>query len=183
MPYEDLFAPIRHISIGQRLSYVKLIDCLPKGFDMKLMYEIMVKSEGHWPLYVLDLKKYESMEHFDHWADFEDFCDVFAYNAADGGSYSYSLKPFVKIGDIVLCPSSILSKYDSVYGFVNAFNINVTNEQNAEQRIRSNKLEEQLYKRLQNVKCETIPLYDEKILQKEMWIFYRTILLTFFLYR
>ncbi|MBR5983925.1 MAG: hypothetical protein IK025_09455 [Bacteroidales bacterium] len=161
LPYEDLFAPIRHISIGQRLPYVKLIDCLPKGCDMKQMYEIMVKSEGHWPLYVLDKKKYESMVHFDHWADFEDFCDVFAYNAVDGGSYSYNLKPFVKIGDIVLCPSSILSKYDSVYGFVNAFNINVTNEQNDKQRMRSHKLEEQLYKRLQKVKCETIPLYDE----------------------
>lgn len=162
MPYEDLFAPIRHISIGQRLSYVKLIDCLPKGCDMKQMYEIVVKGEGHWPLYVLDKKNYESIDHIDHWADFDDFCDCFAYKAIDRSSYSYNLKPFVEIGDVVFCPSSILSKYDSVYGFVNAFNINVTNEQNDVQRRRSHKLEEQLYKRLQNVKCETIPLYDKK---------------------
>lgn len=160
LPYDNLFAPIRHVSKGQRFSYLRLIDCLPKGCDMKQMYEIMLKSEGHWPLYVLDKRKYEAMDHIDHWADFDDFCDVFAYKTTDRSSYSSSLKPFVKIGDVVLCPSSILSQYDSVYGFYNAFNINVTNEQNDVQRSRSHKLEEQLYKRLQNVKWETFPLYD-----------------------
>ena len=79
------------------------------GYGMGNSDEIVVKGEGHWPLYVLDKKNYESIDHIDHWADFDDFCDCFAYKATDRSSYSYNLKPFVEIGDVVFCPSSILS--------------------------------------------------------------------------
>ena len=114
-------------------------------------------KEEDSPLFVLDKKTYDSMG-MNLKVDFDDFCDIFAYNVNDKQPFVPKVKPFVRIGDVMFCPSVILSNYDYVYSFIEAFNVNVTSN-NKKQQKRSRKLEEQLCEKLQNENWETIPQF------------------------
>lgn len=116
--------------------------------------------EDDTSLFVLDKKEYDSIG-MNSKVDFIDFCDIFAYNVNDRQPFVPKVRPFVRIGDVMFCPSVILSNYDYVYGFIEAFNVNVTSN-NKKQFERSRKLEEQLCKKLQNENWEVIPYFRTK---------------------
>ena len=143
--YDRMFYPLRQITISQNFEYN---ECLKK---MKHIIDPsnITSCNELVPVFVLDKTKYDSFDHNAPWGDFEDFCEIFAYRASEGRPFPASVKPFVQINDLLFCPMSILSKYDSVYGFIETLNINVTT-QNRKQQERSVRLERSLCEKLKN---------------------------------
>ena len=119
--------------------------------------KLTFRDDNVLPLSVWDKSEYRSFG-LAAKVGFNDFCNIFAYDIKDNKPYKFREKPFVQIGDVIFCPSTILSQYDCVYDFIEAFNVNVTSD-NKKQQIRSQMLEEQLCKKLKNENWETIPLF------------------------
>ncbi len=158
--YFQLYSPIRALVIERRYAYSQTLSAFLRESDLHFFMDLMCKDKVHpqfSPLVVIERKQYEDKRpdsKDNPWATFDEFCEVFAtefHTAKDLDPYT---TPFVKIGDTIICPSSLLTNYDLVYGFIQAFNRNVS-QQNGNQRKRSQELEQQLYEKLSKLpNCE-----------------------------
>lgn len=159
MDYTKLFFPLKDFIVKQKAGYAKLMNCLPKEYNMG-MFQKQIPETPFSHIFVLDQERYcnEAERKREEWAEFEYFRKAFSYSKNE--STYPDIKPFICIDNIIFCPTILLAQYDIIYGFLQLFNMNVT-EQKAMQRQRSLKLEEQLYKCLSKGCWETIPLYEE----------------------
>lgn len=160
--YFQLNSPIRALVNECRNGYSQLLSAFPKKSDLHFFMDLMCKDKVHpqcSPLVVIERKQYEDKRYeveYRTWASFDEFCDVFATEFPTAKDLDPCSTPFVRIGDTIFCPSSILANYDLVYGFIQAFNRNVS-RQNGNQQKRSLELEQQLNEvlsKLPNCKCQ-----------------------------
>ena len=158
LDYQNLYFPFKHFIVSFKASYKKLLDCFPMEYSLDKFNDLTHLSQIS-SLFVLDGKRYnDEKEHFKSsgrfWADYKDFVAVFAHSHTDNKSFHPEITPFFKIGDVIFCPTILLTQFDFVYGFIQIYNMNVIKQ--GEQLEVSKKVEEALHDSLQSNAWETI---------------------------
>ena len=155
LEYPKLYFPFRHFIVSSNTNK-KLLDCFPKEYSLD-GFNYLIPSSSIAPLFCLDKRRFndekEESKCGKEWANYEDFTAVFAHFHTDNKPIDPNITPFLKIGDMIFCPTILLSQFDLVYVFIQIYNMNVTKGRPLDL---STKIENALFDGLQSSIWETI---------------------------